>query len=274
MEYRVAALFRYPLKSAAGEQCESLRLDRMGVQWDRRWMVTAPGGSPITQREAPALALIRSRVDPDGLTLAWKSWDRSTVRIPRPTLDAARLKVTIWGDTVSLSLADHGATGWISRHLGREALLAFMPDEVERPVNPRYAITGDRTALTDGYPLHLIGSGSMADLNNRLAVQVRVDRFRPNIYVECSEAYAEDTWEKLRIGDCGFRVVKPCPRCSVTTVDPETGVRGEEPLRTLARYRNRGGGIMFGQNLIHENQGEIRVGDRVEVVSRRDAPGE
>lgn len=77
MEYRVAALFRYPLKSAAGERCESLRLDRMGVHGDRRWMVTAPGGSPITQREVPALALIRSRVDQEGLTLAWKAWDRS-----------------------------------------------------------------------------------------------------------------------------------------------------------------------------------------------------
>ena len=268
----VAALFRYPLKSAAGEQCESLRLDRLGVDGDRRWMVTTPGGTPITQREVPALAFIRSRVDQDGLLLTWKSREPTTIRVTRPGSDAARLNVTIWGDKVSLRLADREATEWISRHLGRDARLAFMPDETQRPVNPRYARTDDRTALTDGFPLHLIGSGSMADLNNRLDIPVRVDRFRPNIYVECSEAFAEDQWEKVRIGDCGFRVVKPCQRCSVTTVDPDTADRGKEPLRTLSRYRKRDGGVMFGQNLIHDGPGEIRLGDRVEAISRRDAP--
>ncbi len=273
MVYRVAALFRYPLKSAAGEQCESLRLGRLGVEGDRRWMVTTPTGSPITQREVPALAFIRSHLDKDGLLLSWKSRETTTVRVKRPGPDSAGLNVTIWGDTVTLCLADHEATEWISDRLGQDARLAFMSDEIERPVNPRYGTPEDRTALTDGYPLHLIGSGSMDDLNDRLDIPVRVDRFRPNIYVECPEAFAEDRWEYVRIGNCGFRVVKPCPRCSVTTVDPDTAERNKEPLRTLAHYRKRDGGVMFGQNLIHDGSGEIRLGDRVEVISRRDAPG-
>ncbi|TFG62337.1 MAG: MOSC domain-containing protein [Gemmatimonadales bacterium] len=272
MDYRVTALFRYPLKSGAGERCESFRLDRFGVQGDRRWMVTSPCGAPITQREVPEMALIRARIEQDGLTLAWKSWDLPTVRLPKPGPDATRLEVTIWGDAVNLPLADDKVTAWISDHLNRDARVAYMPREVERPVNPRYAGTDDRTALTDGYPLHLIGSGSMDDLNSRLAEPVGIERFRPNIFVECSEGFAEDTWERLRIGDCGFRVVRPCPRCSVTTVDPETGHQGKEPLRTLARYRKREGGVMFGQNLVHDGCGEIRVGDRVEVISRRDTP--
>jgi len=218
------------------------------------------------------MALIRARIDDEGLMLAWKSWELSTVRVPLPALDAARMQITIWGDTVELPLANDKITAWISNHLDRDAHLAFMPNEVERPVNPRYATMDDRTALTDGYPMHLIGSGSMANLNSRLVQPVGVERFRPNIYVECPEEYAEDSWERIRIGECGFRVVKPCPRCSVTTVDPETGDRGKEPLRTLARYRKREGGVMFGQNLVHDDYGEIRLGDHVEVISRRDTP--
>jgi len=272
MVFRVAALFRYPLKSAAGEQCESLRLDRLGVEGDRRWMVTTPTGSPITQREVPALAFIRTHLSEDGLLLSWKSRETSTVCVKRPGPDAADLNVTIWGDTVSLRLADHEATEWLSDRLGQDARLAFMSDETERSVNPRYGKPDDRTALTDGYPLHLIGSGSMADLNSRLDVPVHVNRFRPNIYVECPEAFAEDQWQRVRIGNCGFRVVKPCPRCSVTTVDPDTANRDKEPLLTLSRYRKRDGGVMFGQNVIHDGPGEIKLGDHVEVVSRRDAP--
>ncbi|MDH3426899.1 MAG: MOSC domain-containing protein [Gemmatimonadota bacterium] len=269
---RVAALFRYPLKSAAGQRCNSLQLDRFGVQGDRRWMIISAEGLPITQREIPSLALLRARAEADSLTLTWGGSAPAMLRVAIPGADSPRVAVTIWDDSVRLSSADSDAAQWLSTRLGREARLAYMPDDVERPVNPRYARSSDRTALTDGYPLHLIGSGSLQDLNRRLANPIGVERFRPNVYVEGPEPFSEDTWRRIRIGECGFRVVKPCPRCSVTTVDPETGERGKEPLRTLTRYRKREGGVMFGQNVIHDGSGEIRVGDQVQVLSRRDAP--
>ena len=272
MQVRVAALFRYPLKSGAGELCKTLTFERIGVKDDRRWIVVSPAGVPITQRESPAMAFIQSQTDDSGLTLSWKSSDRIGLRIPQPESNATRLVVTIWGDRVTLPLANDAAAAWVSDQLGRDARLAFMPEDVERPVNPNYARPGDRTALTDGFPVHLIGSGSLVDLNSRLAEPVGIERFRPNILVDCTAPFAEDGWENVRIGDCRFRVVKPCPRCSVTTVDPDTGERGDEPLRTLAGYRKREGGVMFGQNLIHEGTGEIHVGDLLEVISRRDAP--
>jgi uncharacterized protein YcbX len=57
-------------------------------------------------------------------------------------------------------------------------------------------------------------------------------RFRPNLVIEGSEAYAEDSWKRIRIGDVEFRVVKPCARCILTTIDPQTGERSadREPL--------------------------------------------
>lgn len=270
-DYRVAALFRYPLKSAAGVSCPEVELDRFGVRDDRRWMLIDPAGAPITQREAPRLALLRARSSSEGLRLEWAD-DGSRTTVERPRGRPSRLSIRIWGDTVRLAAADDAANDWLGARLGREARLAWMPDDVERPVNPRYAGPDDRTSLTDGYPLHIIGSGSLADLNARLEHPIGVERFRPNIYVEGPSAFDEDSWADVRIGGSVLRVVKPCPRCAVTTVDPSTGERGHEPLRTLAAYRKREGGVMFGQNALHEGTGTLRVGDPVEVLSRRDAP--
>lgn len=266
----MAGLFRYPLKSAAGVSCRQVELDRFGVCDDRRWMMIDPAGAPLTQREAPHLARLRAWNSPEGLHLEWRE-DGSRTTVVRPC-DEPRVPITIWEDTVHLPLADEAANAWLGERLGREARLAWMPDDVERPVNPRYAGPGDRTSLTDGYPLHIIGSGSMADLNARLEHPIGVDRFRPNIYIEGPPAFDEDSWAEIRIGESVLRVVKPCPRCAVTTVDPATGERGREPLRTLSAYRKRDGGVMFGQNALHEGTGTLRVGDLVEVLSRRDAP--
>jgi len=269
--YRVAALFRYPLKSAAGVSCPEVELDRFGVRDDRRWMIVGSAGAPITQREAPHLAMLRARSLPDGLRLEWGD-DEGRTTVGRPKRTAPRVPVTIWGDTVRLPLADGAANAWLAARLGLEARLAWMPDDIDRPVNPRYATPADRTSLTDGYPLHIIGSGSMADLNGRLERPVGVERFRPNIYVEGPPPFDEDSWAKVRIGSSVLRVVKPCPRCTVTTVEPATGSRGKEPLRTLSSYRKQPSGVMFGQNALHDGTGRLRVGDAVEVLSRRDAP--
>ncbi|MGD8497107.1 MAG: MOSC N-terminal beta barrel domain-containing protein, partial [Gemmatimonadales bacterium] len=167
--YRVGALFRYPLKSAAGVRCDEVELDRYGVRDDRRWMMIDDAGRPLTQREHPPLALLRASPTEDGLAVRWTGPDAvPPFVVRRPDRTACRRAVTIWGDTVHLPVADAPASEWLSSALGREAHFAWMPEDVERPVNPRYARPQDRTTLTDGYPLHLIGAGSMADLNGRL----------------------------------------------------------------------------------------------------------
>lgn len=271
--YRVAALFRYPLKSAAGVRCDEVELDRYGVRDDRRWMMIDDAGRPLTQREHPPLALLHASPTEDGLAVRWTGPDAvPSFVVRRPARTACRRPVTIWGDTVHLPVADLAASEWLSSVLGRDAHFAWMPGDVERPVNPRYARPEDRTTLTDGYPLHLVGAGSMADLNGRLETPVGVERFRPNIYIEGPPAFDEDDWAEVRIGNCTLRVVKPCPRCTVTTVDPSTGTRGKEPLRTLSGYRQQEAGVMFGQNALHDGTGTMHVGDPVEIVSRRDAP--
>jgi len=63
-----------------------------------------------------------------------------------------------------------------------------------------------------------------------------------------------------------FRVVKPCGRCLVTTTDQITGERGSQPLKMLGQRRRFGQQLVFGQNMIPDTGGVIRVGDPVEIL--------
>lgn len=275
-EFRVGALYRYPLKSAAGERRESVELDRFGVRGDRRWMMVDDAGAPVTQREQASLANLSAElVAGDRLRLSWRDTTGTglagDIEVTPPSPGSARIPVTIWGDTVEIPLADRRSADWLTERVGSATRLAYMPEDVERPVNPRYADPEHRTALTDGYPLHVIGSDSLDDLNERLESPVGIDRFRPNVFVTGCEPFDEDDWMDIRIGPCTLKIVKPCPRCTVTTVDPATGMRGKEPLATLATYRRRSDGVMFGQNALHRGHGTLRVGDTVEILTRRSA---
>ncbi|HEY1534819.1 MAG TPA: MOSC domain-containing protein, partial [Polyangiaceae bacterium] len=141
--------------------------------------------------------------------------------------------------------------------------LVYMTDTEHRLVNPARARAGDIVSFADGYPFLLISEASLEDLNARLDEPITMDRFRPNIVVSGTEPYAEDGYSQVRLGELWFRGVKRCDRCVVTTIDPLTGERGSEPLRTLAKYRLEDQRVWFGMNLIHDGTGMLRVGDPV-----------
>ena len=142
-----------------------------------------------------------------------------------------------------------------------------MPDSIRREVDPDYAAFPSRTSFTDGFPFLLIGEASLDDLNGRLEQSVQMRRFRPNLVINGSEAFAEDRMKRVKIGELSFQVAKPCGRCRVTNVDPETGgFYGKDPLKTLVSYRRQNGEALFGQNLIHEQQGLLQIGDELQTL--------
>jgi len=114
----------------------------------------------------------------------------------------------------------------------------------------------------------LIGQASLDDLSQKVGRSLEMLRFRPNLVIEGSEAFAEDGWKRIRIGDVEFRVVKPCSRCILTTIDPQTGERdaNREPFATLNNYRKQEGGAMFGQNLVNDSEGVLEVGMPVTIL--------
>jgi len=138
-----------------------------------------------------------------------------------------------------------------------------MPDSERRVVNPERARPGDIVSFADGYPMLLISEASLSDLNRRLDEPLEMRRFRPNLVIAGAEPYSEDGMAALRIGEVTFRGVKRCDRCVVTTINPDTGEKGKEPLRTLAKYRLEDGKVWFGMNLIHDGSGRLKLGDPV-----------
>jgi uncharacterized protein YcbX len=143
-----------------------------------------------------------------------------------------------------------------------------IADGYKRLVNETYVVNkDDHTGFSDGYPILLTSEEGLQDLNSRLESPVQMNRFRPNIVVKGGLPFVEDTWNRIRLGDVELAVVKPCARCEVTTIDKDTLERSKEPLKTLGKYRKQKLGAIFGQNVIPLNEGRIRLGMTVEVLS-------
>lgn len=269
---RLSALHLYPLKSGAAFSPHAVAVDALGPVGDRRWMLVGADGAPLTQREIPRLARVHALPAPDGgLELLALGMPALAVAPPGP--DAPRVRTRLWGHAAEGRLAADDASAWLSEFLETSCRLLFVPPTLARPVAAPWGRPEERTAFTDGFPFLLVGEGSLRALNDRLTSPVPMDRFRPNLVVAGTEPFEEDGWDRVRIGELELRVVKPCPRCVVTTVDQATGVRDAagEPLRTLATFRTREGKVWFGMNAVHEAEGELRLGAPVEVLSRRDA---
>jgi uncharacterized protein YcbX len=171
----------------------------------------------------------------------------------------------IWHDQVDTIAVSAEADEWLSRFLNVECRLVYQPDAAIRPVNPNFAKPEDQTALSDGFPFLLISENSLVALNQAMQLNLAMTRFRPNLVISGCESYAEDIWREITIGNIGFRLPKPCSRCAVPTINPETGETGKEPLTTLNRIRKWQNKVYFGQNALHDSLGTLSVGDSVQI---------
>ena len=260
----LSGIYRFPVKSLGGASLDRAVLDGRGIGYDRHWMVVDPSGRFLTQRDHPRMALVTTRLDAERLTL--DAPGMPSLAVPLDPAGAPRREVQVWGDSVEAAVCEGGVGEWLSAFLGTPCQLVFMPEDSRRPVDPAYAAPEDQAAFSDGFPLLLISEASLEDLNRRLERPLPMIRFRPNLVVKGCAPYAEDHWRRIRIGEIGFRVVKPCSRCVIPTIDPRTAEKGPEPLRTLAGYRRRGNKVFFGQNVLHDQEGTLEVGDTVEIL--------
>jgi uncharacterized protein YcbX len=266
-EVRVTGITIYPIKSTAGIVVDSSAVEPQGLAHDRRWMVVDEFGECQTGREFPVLTQVRPRVEDAGLAVNAPGMDE--LRIPRPPSSAGTRPVKVWDDECRAQSAGAAVDEWFSSLLAARSHLVYMGDASQRPVEFEYSRPGDRVSFADAYPLLLISEASLEDLNGRLREEVSMRRFRPNIVVAGCDAYDEDDWRNIRIGEMPFDGAKNCARCVFTTIDPDTGQQHPqlEPLRTLGGYRRgASGGVLFGRNLIPRGSGTVSVGDVVSVT--------
>jgi MOSC domain-containing protein len=268
MSARIAALYFYPVKSAGGLELEQARLTRSGISNDRRWMVVAPGGRFITQREAPRLALLRPYLSAAELVLSTPGKAQLRVALEQR---GARVPVEIWKDRCPGLDEGEAAAQWLGEVLGRECRLVRFDPQHRRL--SAHAWTGELDAenlFSDGFPLLVIARESLADLNSRLKRVLPMNRFRPNIVLEGISPYDEDRIDELYGEGLRLKLVKPCTRCRITTTDQDTAeLDGQEPLRTLKSYRFNAQlhGVVFGQNavIVEGTNAVLRRGQMLEV---------
>lgn len=278
----------YPIKSLKGISVESAVIERHGLKYDRRWLLLDANGTFMTQREVPKMATVSVAIRDNGLLVTADGI--TAMVVPFEPKNGEEIIAEVWGTQSRAIAYGGGVDAWFSQVLGLECKLVYMPNDAGRVINELFNAGDDVVSFADGYPQLLIGEASLADLNGKLgqagmlAAPVAMNRFRPNIVVDTTEAFAEDDWKRIKVGDAVFRSTKPCARCVMTTVDQAKGeFTGKEPLKTLATYRlakdvvpdryesfgMNATAVLFGQNLVAESIGEtINVGDQVEILER------
>ncbi|MEU5218714.1 MOSC N-terminal beta barrel domain-containing protein [Streptomyces sp. NPDC020807] len=263
----------HPVKAMRALSRTDAEVQPWGLAHDRRWTVVDGAGKIVTQRKHPRLALASAEPTADGgVVLSAPGHPSLEVGVP----DAALGTITteVFEDLVEAVPAGPEAAAWVSAYLGIDARLVHMDaPEHRRPVAPKYALPGETVTFADGYPVLVATSASLDALNALIAQgdhahegPLPMSRFRPNLVVDGTEAWAEDGWTRLSVGEVTFRVARDCGRCVVTTTDQDTAARGKEPLRTLARHRTVNRRTIFGQLLVPEHRGTVRVGDPVKIL--------
>lgn len=265
----------YPIKSLGGVSLEKSVVEEKGLRDDRRLMLVDEKGDFLTQRTFGKMAQMRVSFSENALVVAAPKGD--SVEIPKHLEMTGQMRVKVWSSSLKADVYGAEINEWFSEKLGKKCFLVKMPADAKRIVSPFYAVRKytDTVSFADGYPILLIGTASLDDLNAKLSADIPMNRFRPNLTIETDAPFIEDTWRKIKIGETVLHLVKPCARCVMVTIDQQTGVSdGVEPLKTLAAFRlvkgRNGTKINFGQNVIAENFGaEISAGDAVEVLETK-----
>ena len=239
---RVAEIWRYPVKSMAGERLAEVWLAADGIPGDR-----------VVQVRVPVVAAAGAEVEEPWRTAA------GALRIV-----SARRRPRLLGMRATLGADGEPLVG------GRHWSAAEVASEVERAAG-----AGARLVRSEGsadrfdiLPLHVATDGAIAAISaaslERGSVELDRRRFRPNLLIAGVPGLAERGWEgrRLRVGDAVVALDDLRGRCVMTTYDPDSLEQEPRVLRTIVEHL---GGVL-GLNAGVERPGRIREGDPVELL--------
>ncbi|MGB5631395.1 MAG: MOSC N-terminal beta barrel domain-containing protein [Waterburya sp.] len=280
----VSELCVYPLKSGQGIELQQAQVTTKGFLWDREMMLVSGSSKFITQRQFPQLSKVQVNIFEQNITLQLEDNTFPALTFAS-TLRGAPTIVEIWRDRILAIDQGDEVAQWFHQ------LLNLSPDKICRLVrqspnhvrllNKKYLHDDDQpVGFADNFPVMLTATASLAELNQRIieihqqqSQAIPMNRFRANVVIDTIEPFIEDSWSLIQIGEIRFKVAKPCSRCIITTIDQAQGEKNKlkEPLNTLGTFRQLSEqGVMFGVNMIPQNEGIIRTGDRLRVLQTRD----
>lgn len=261
----VSQLYNYPLKSAQGIALPSTGFDHEGMLNDRRLMAVDEKGIFMTSRSSPELLQINCQIDSDHWTLSHPKQKLGCV-IPLVNHTGSSISLTgqVWRDKINAIDAGDEAAAWLSEVLGQTARIALWKPSAR--CSGKYNL---ETSFADEAPILIASEASMRQGCDWAGIPYDIRRFRPNIVIDGVEAFTEESWEKLQIGDVKFEILDICTRCILTTRDPDTGIAhpNQQPMKALMeKHCNEAGQPLMGVNAKLTSPPEsaiISVGDEL-----------
>jgi uncharacterized protein len=251
VEYSVAALWRYPVKSMQGEELTAADITAGGLLGDRHFAVIDPATGKFAGAKSP-----RKR---QGLFYFHAAYTEP----PRAGSALPAVRVTMPGGT-SATTDEADLPKLLSEALGREVALSAA-----RPATAAEECDLPAGTFFDQAVIHLLTTATLDRLRSLYpAGRFEPRRFRPNIIVDAgpgTSGFVENDWVGREIGigeHVRLRVIKSSRRCGVTTLPQGDLPKDSGILRTAARHNNAQVGIYA--NVI--SGGPVRRGEPITVL--------
>jgi len=273
----VSKIIIYPIKSLSGVSLPFAKVTSTGFKNDRKFMLMSyVEKKMITLREFPSLYSIKvSMINEDLLQIENEKKDQPPILIHLnpPYQKSTIYKVNVWDDVIDVQSIDKMIDDWFSDALGIRCMLVRMIPDYFRQVDLRYANKGQGVLFADGFPYLICTESSLAFLNRHLDKKVSMLHFRPNIVIGNSELNEEKSWKSIEINNHIFDSFKPCARCQVISIEPETMMVNEEILPFMSKNYIENKKIIFGLNACLKNRNDndiIQVGDEIKNIKQTD----
>jgi uncharacterized protein YcbX len=273
----VSKIIIYPIKSLNGVSLPFAKVASTGFKNDRKFMLMSyVEKKMITLREFPSLYSIKvSMINEDLLQLENEKKDQPPILIHLnpPYQKSTIYKVNVWDDVIDVQSIDKMIDDWFSDALGIRCMLVRMIPDYFRQVDLRYANKGQGVLFADGFPYLICTESSLAFLNRHLDKKVSMLHFRPNIVIGNSELNEEKSWKSIEINNHIFDSFKPCARCQVISIEPETMMVNEEILPFMSKNYIENKKIIFGLNACLKTGNDndiIQVGDEIKNIKQTD----
>ena len=278
---RIDALWVFPIKSCAGIAVAQAELTPTGLAHDRAWMVVDAEGEMVTQRELPRMALVQPELVYVGshLTqLVLHASGMTALQLATAHANTSNpVQVRVWDDRVPAFDMGAAASAWLTECLGDSLgpLRLVRFDDRHRRLSSAKWTPGLQALnqFSDGFPVLVASTASLAELNSRLQAQgeaaVDMRRFRANVVLGRADVpdaadllpHDEDRIGTLTIHSQGqvggaaaqLKPVKPCPRCPIPNIDPDSAQSHPAVSDVLQAYRQDPrvhGALTFGMNCV------------------------
>lgn len=239
----IDALWIYPVKSMRGLQLDSCQVTPEGLAGDRQWMVIDENGQFISQRKLPAMALFSAAPTVTGVRLSHP--EHGFIEVDRHECRNT-VRASVWMTDMETRVAPKRVNQWLNDALASKHTLSLVTlnPTYRRPLdNQRF---GDHTTyFADAAPILVANQESLEAFNRSLKFtkqlpEFSMARFRPNIVIAGIPAFSEHHFKKLSFKGGQLNLIDHCQRCSIITVNPQTG-QAENTADTFSLLANLNG---------------------------------